>query len=398
MFHVLALSLLLPALCTPSTAPSTQAPSAAQPQPAKEAGTTAASGESSQPAPEKRLSLELGAKFFFYNLEGSDYAVRTSRTLFGDIVDARLRYRIGDNASVRAGVVAILPMSEDDFDLRWGDYYRDFRPGDHSLMRVHLIQPYLQLRYEREHFALVLGDLDTPHAYHVLLVYDVYEFLRPTEKGLQILYRNHLVSEDLFINWRELNAPGRHERFDLGSTTTLAWPGGSASMQVLYAHRGGVEFPQDPVEFENISAAAAVSQSIRIERGPIDRIGVEIVPLYTVDLPPTAPAGARTKGLGALRSGYADRGEWRFKGGYWTGSDRVYAEEGFPFSKTGRFAYGQVSVRKKLSHNLRAELVLTAGVSEHTWKGTFFDQKIIVAWRHTVGGETPADSGLARPR
>jgi hypothetical protein len=127
---------------------------------------------------------------------------------------------------------------------------------------------------------------------------DVYEFLRPTEKGFQVLYDNHALSQDLFLNWRERNTPDKHERFNLGSMSELKWNSGSAALQFLYVHRGGTEYPQEPIVFENLSAAVVLDQSIVFEQSAIRRAGIELVPLFTSDVPPDTPPAKRANGHG----------------------------------------------------------------------------------------------------
>lgn len=334
----------------------------------------------------KRLSLEIGQKFFFYNLEGSTYSVRNARTLFGDVVDAKLRYRIGRSANIRAGAVAILPFAEDNFDLRWGDYYRDYQPGDHSNLKVNLLQPFLQLSVDYENFRFNFGDLETPHDYHLLVEYDVYEFLRPAEKGLQIFFKSENFYQDLYVNWREKNTPGNHERFNLGSISKLSWAGGSLALQLLYVHRGGVEYSQDPVVFENIAAALVLDHSYPVDNAIIDRAGIEIVPLFTNDLAPVPGSQqSRTNGFGALGSIYVTSGHWRLNAGYWAGSDKVYAEEGLPFSRQERFVYTQLLFGKKLKYNIEVQIKLAAGVFGKDLDSGFIDQKLVVTWRHDFG-------------
>lgn len=333
-----------------------------------------------------RLSIEFGQKLFFFNLEGTRYDVRNARTFFGDVVDLKLRYRIGEHAGIRAGVVAILPFAEDQFDLRWGDYYRDFKPGDHSDRTVNLLQPFLQLSYGDDDFRLVFGDLETPHDHHPLIEYDVYEFLRPAEKGLQVIYDSPSFQQDLYINWREKNIPDNHERFNIGSISRLKWEDGSLGLQILYVHRGGVEFAQDPVVFENISAAVVLDHSLPLDTSYLDRAGIEIVPLYTSDLAPvTESQQSRVDGFGALGSLYLTSGAWRLKAGYWAGSDKVYAEEGLPFARQERFAYAELLLNKKLRYDISVELRLTGGVFGKDLDASFFDQKLVVAWRGDFG-------------
>lgn len=332
---------------------------------------------------EKRLKLEFKTRVFFYNLEGSNLKFRNTRTFFGDIVEARLSYKLGDNAKIRAGVTGILPFSE--FDLRWGDYYRDFQAGDHSNKRVDLVQPYLQLRYDYQNFGFIFGDLETPHDFHKLLVYDVYEFLRPTEKGLQILYENAYMYQDLFINWREKNTPGNHERFNIGSISKLKWQNGSLAFQALYVHRGGHEFPQKPIVFENISAALVFDHSIPVKKFFIDRIGIELASLYTNDLPPGDDSTVRVDGFGALGSFYLTSGDWRLKSGYWRGTDDVLAEEGIPFSQKERFVYSELTFNKRLKNDVNLQFLITVGKFGRDLKEIFFDQKLVVSWRHDFG-------------
>ena len=334
---------------------------------------------------EKRLQLELGQRLFLYNLEGSNYKVRNARTFFGEILEAKLSYKLGENARIKGGLVFILPFGENDFDLRWGDYYRDFREGDHSKKKVNLVQPYIQLRYDYQNFGFIFGDLETPHDFHKLIEYDVYEFLRPTEKGVQILYDNHLISQDLFINWREKNTPDKHERFNIGSISKLKWKEGSLALQVLYVHRGGVEFPQDPVVFENISAALVFDHSTPFKWSFIDRVGIELVSLYTNDLPVGDGSRSRVDGFGALGSLYVTSGNWLLKSGYWMGTDNVLAEEGIPFSREERFVYSELIFNKELKYNISARVLLTGGLFGRNLKDAFFDQKLVISWRHDFG-------------
>lgn len=337
---------------------------------------TALSAQDDPPA-ENHLWLELESRVFLYNLEGSDYVTRNARTFFGDIGELTLGYRFGDEAHVRAGVVFLLPFSEDDFQIRWGDYNRDFRLGDHSQEKVQLIQPYLQLLYRSDHFTFVFGDLETPHDFHTIVVYDVYEFLRPTEKGMQLLFDHPHLFVDVFINWRELNTPGHHERFNVGAIGRVQWEGGSLSMQTLYVHRGGHEFPQAPQVFENISAAFVFDQSFPIDVAFIDRIGFEAASLYTSDLP---VGGNNTDGWGVLGSVYAASGDWTLKFGAWKGEDAVFAEEGFPLTRNERMFFGELTFRKELKHHFRFLFSLTGGFHGRKLRETFFDQKIVISW------------------
>ncbi len=322
------------------------------------------------------------------NMEGSDFSTRTPRTLFGNVLLGTIDFAQQQN-TLQLGAIGIIPFNEP--YLIWGDYHGGKR-FDESKGRsatekteydrpVQLIQPFVSYRFEGKHNDFVFGSFRSEHPWHELIKYDVYEFLRPAETGFQLLYNKHPeLYQELYINWELTNQPDQKENFHVGSISSWKPGASSVSAQIFYLHRGGGEYPQEPIVSENISAALPVQLGMALPFSFVTRIAVESVPLYTLDEPDREDKSTWNNGKGVLNSLVLENRHHTIKTGYWTG-EKVYAEEGLPFSKASRFAYIDYELKTKLGETTELLIRFSGGAFGDSLSKSFVDQKMILRWR-----------------
>lgn len=333
-------------------------------------------------------SLHIENLGYAKNMEGSNFAVRTPRTLFGDLLTLTLDLESGKSL-FRLGGVGVKTFNEP--YLKWGDYHGG-NHFDSSAGRgpneqteydrdVPLLQPFIQYRYRGKYNDFIFGNLEKDHPFHELIKYDVYEFLRPAETGFQLLFdKSDRFYEEFYINWELANKEDQKENFHVGSITTYKFHASSISAQAFYLHRGGGEYPQTPMVSENINVAAPIQLGTFLPGSFFRRFAIESTPMYTLDEPDRDDKGTWRNGKGAMHSLILEANHHTWKLGYWKGTD-IYAEEGIPFSRSEQFLYLDYLMNFSLDRNVDLVIRFHGGAFGEDFSDSFNDQKLYVKWR-----------------
>jgi hypothetical protein len=273
----------------------------------------AVSAASAQP-----VTLKGEAWFYGDNTEFAN-PFREGETLLGVYGRLFLDARLGDRASLRAGIFA---------NQRFG--------GESSF---ELVRPVLSLTIGHERNRLIFGtlfgmrgdegsgpDRNTLHGLLPPLQVETVSFARAQEAGLQWLVATPRVRHDAWINWQKLNTRQHREVFDVGlvSRVTLVGPARLAG-QLHVVHHGGQLANSGPV---SDSLAYAIGLVVEGRAGRFDRVTAEAYGLGSHDTPDRERA-AQVNGAGLFLRAAAERSGWRGHIIIWRACDFL-KEEGDP--------------------------------------------------------------------
>ncbi len=127
---------------------------------------------------------------------------------------------------------------DDRFRLQLGAVGRKVY-GHHD--KVDSVDPWVQFAWKPTRpLTVILGNIETPHAYHHALFMPVnYVLESAVENGAQLQYQRENWVDDLFFNYRLQDMPDHAEKFDVGFTHNNAWKFLRFNYQVHWIHEGG---------------------------------------------------------------------------------------------------------------------------------------------------------------
>lgn len=239
--------------------------------------------------------------------------------------------------------------------------------------------------YLRPSWWYTFGTIDREHPVLDAFVDDIRAFDDPIEQGFQLQANNKVIRQDLWLDWRVNEQPGRRENFTLGNYTQLKYKGFMIDVQYLWFHFGGQRNTGGGI-FDNFSSALGAGYTHYPKRASfIEQLGFTIHYLKATNEPSLADVangelwaeedGVVGKIFGSINGIY-------FHFLFWDGGSREFiSPRGDPLYQTDKFQEFMVEKTWQLSDSAS----ITANLQiQQVDKDIFYENLVSLEWRFDV--------------
>ncbi len=213
-------------------------------------------GEKSPPLNDSILFISGDMLGYLNNLEYYN-GIREGEPFFGYYIQFRFSYKPINKIEFSAGIHARKSIGDKSF-------FSDIRP----LFRA---------KYEYKNFTAILGELyyKDRHGLFDGLLREQFIYNPVVEEGIQFLYQNNFIQQDIWAAYPRLNTPKHREKLIVGNSTFLTFKSIVLSFLGYITHFGGQLFApeNDPVR-ENATAAIGITYKINLN-SKVEEIGFE---------------------------------------------------------------------------------------------------------------------------